>query len=121
MTMRKTMGMRICLGLMTTGLGVISASAQDAARPDAKVGQALYNASGCYECHGYSGAGSSQGPRLVSPKPFPAFLQQLRLPVSAMPPYEANVLSDAQAADIYAFVSGLPKPPDAATIKLLNE
>lgn len=95
------------------------AAAQPA--PDAKAGQALYNSSGCYECHGYTGGGSSQGPHLISPKPFPAFLAQLRLPAAVMPPYEASVLSDAQVADIYAYVAGLPKPADARTIKLLNQ
>ena len=95
-------------------------TAQDAPRGDAKHGQALYNSSGCYECHGTSGAGSSQGPHLVSPAPFDRFLRQLRVPAAVMPPYEASVLSDGDVADIYAFVQGQPKPPDPATVKLLN-
>ena len=118
--MSLTMKKLIVAALTTSCIWPHLAMAQDA-RPDAKRGMALYNSTGCYECHGYSGAGSSQGPRLMSPKPFPAFLQQLRLPVAVMPPYEASVLSDAQAADIYAFVSAQPKSPDASTIKLLNE
>ena len=89
-------------------------------RGDAKHGQALYNSSGCFECHGYGGIGSSQGPHLVSPAPLDRFTRQLRVPGAVMPPYEANVLSDQDVADIYAFIQSQPKPPDPASIKLLN-
>ena len=97
-----------------------SASAQDAPRGDVAKGKTLYVSTGCYECHNYSGAGSSQGARLISPPTFQRFLAQMRRPSSVMPPYEANVLSDAQVADIYAYVQTLPKPPDANSIRLLK-
>lgn len=98
----------------------LPAAAQNAPRGDVKHGQALYISSGCYECHGYSGAGSNQGPHLVSPAPFNRFLRQLRVPGAVMPPYEATVLTDAEVADIYAFLQSQPKPPDPKSIKLLN-
>jgi cytochrome c len=37
-----------------------------------------------------------------------------------MPPYEEPVLSDRDAADIYAFLRSLPPPPSASSIPLLN-
>ena len=37
-----------------------------------------------------------------------------------MPPYEAAILTDAQAADIYAFIGSVPKSPDPKSIPLLN-
>src|SRR5690242_13730731 len=96
----------ICFILL---LGAEPAVAQELPRGDAKAGQVLYESAGCYECHGHSGAGSSVGPHLVEPPPLARFLAQLRLPSAVMPPYETNVLSDAQVADIYAFVQSLPK------------
>jgi mono/diheme cytochrome c family protein len=75
---------------------------------------------GCYQCHGYSGGGSSQGSRLISPPAYARFIAQLRKPVSVMPPYHPNVLSDAQVADIYAYVQSLPKPPNPESIQLLK-
>jgi len=98
-------------------LSLGGARAQDAApRGDAARGKALYESTGCYECHTYAGIGSSQGSRLVPPLAFGAFLKQLRLPRAVMPPYEAAVLSDAQIADIYAYVSSLPRTPASAKL-----
>ena len=51
---------------------------------------------------------------------YPAFVNQLRHPVNEMPPYVEAAMPDQQVADIYAFVSSLPRPADAATIPLLN-
>jgi hypothetical protein len=53
--------------------------------------------------------------------PYEAFLQQLREPVNAMPPYEPKILSDADAANIYAFLKSLPASPSAKDIPLLND
>ena len=95
-------------------LSALTARAQEAPRGDAKHGQALYNSSGCFECHGYGGIGSSQGPHLISPAPLDRFTRQLRVPGAVMPPYEAAVLSDQDVMDIYAFIQSQPKPPDRA-------
>ena len=90
---------------------------------NAKAGQQEYMAVGCWECHGSEGQGGAiTGPRLAETKlPYDAFLQQLRVPVSAMPPYEPKILSDADAANIYAFLKSLPAAPSAKDIPLLNE
>jgi mono/diheme cytochrome c family protein len=95
---------------------------QASAAGDAKQGEKLYMTVGCQECHGRVAQGSVfSGPRLApGPVPFQAFVHQLRQPQSQMPPYEPVVLSDKDAADIYAFLGTIPKPPDAKSIPLLN-
>jgi hypothetical protein len=37
-----------------------------------------------------------------------------------MPPYTAALVSDQQAADMHAYLAGLPKPPDPKSVKLLQ-
>jgi ubiquinol-cytochrome c reductase cytochrome c subunit len=37
-----------------------------------------------------------------------------------MPPYTAKVLSDADLADIYAFLQSVPAPPKVDSIPLLK-
>jgi mono/diheme cytochrome c family protein len=103
-----------------------AASAQEAKPPagpagDARAGKQLYLAIGCYECHGTVAQGSPRtGPTLLTTLPFAAFVKQLRRPVAEMPPYEASVVSDRQAADLYAYIQTLPKPADYKTITLLQ-
>jgi mono/diheme cytochrome c family protein len=38
-----------------------------------------------------------------------------------MPPYTAKVLSDAQLADVYAFLQSVPQPTPVENIPLLKE
>jgi ubiquinol-cytochrome c reductase cytochrome c subunit len=66
---------------------------------------------GCYECHGREAQGASTGPRL-GPNPLPpaAFTRAVRLPRNEMPPYSGRILSDADLADLYAFVAARPRP-----------
>jgi len=89
---------------------------------DAASGKKLFVNYGCYQCHGYEGQGSTAtGPRLA-PRPiaFAAFSKQLRRPSSEMPPYTAKVATDAQLADIYAYLQSVPPPKDPDTIPLLK-
>jgi mono/diheme cytochrome c family protein len=37
-----------------------------------------------------------------------------------MPPYQKAILSDADLADIHAYLQSVPKPPDYKSIPLLN-
>jgi mono/diheme cytochrome c family protein len=101
--------------------GSASASAPVAAG-NAQNGQRLYVSAGCYECHSREGqGGAGTGPRLApNPIAFAAFVRQCRQPVSQMPPYTSKVLTDAQLADIYAFLQSVPKPPDVSTLPLLR-
>jgi len=83
-------------------------------------GHKLYDSVGCFQCHGYVGqGGGAAGPTLAKTKlPFDAFLQQLRKPSNQMPPYEAVVLSDQAAADIFAYIGSLPGPTDMSKVTL---
>lgn len=100
------------------------AAAQQAPRPagNAEHGKALYRAIGCYQCHGLAGQGALMtGPRVSRTElPLDAFLNQLRHPANQMPPYEAAVVSDRDAADIYAYLKQMPAPPDPNSIPLLK-
>ena len=77
-------------------------------------GKSLFAHVGCYECHGYVGQGGAAGPRIAARLPYPAFAAYVRHPGREMPPYTAKVLSDAELAAIFAYVSALPAPPTPA-------
>ena len=100
------------------------AAAQQASSPagNAAHGKALFREIGCYQCHGLAGQGALMtGPRVSRTElPLDAFLNQLRHPVNQMPPYEAAVVSDRDAADIYAYLKQMPEPPDPNSIPLLK-
>jgi ubiquinol-cytochrome c reductase cytochrome c subunit len=99
------------------------ATALWAQNPDATNGKRLFEAKACYECHGWVGQGGLAGPRLAQTKlnlqGFRAILRNP--PPSQMPPYRAAVLTDAEAADIFAFIQSLPPPPPVERIPLLKE
>jgi len=82
-------------------------------------GKDVYLRYSCYACHGYAGHGGA-ATRLVPMRlPLPAFSAFVRNPAT-MPPYTAKVLSDAQLADVWAYVKSLPESPLAKSIPLLN-
>ena len=109
------------LVLLVGACGLASAQSPTPAG-DAANGHKLFLADGCYQCHGTVGQGSrGTGPRLApNPIPYDGFAQQLRKPANTMPPYTALVVSDAQLADIYAYVSSLPGPAKAEDVKILH-
>jgi len=96
--------------------------AENAPAGNAKNGKSVYTSAGCYECHGREAQGGvGTGPKLgPDPMPFGAFVFQVRTPRDQMPPYTAKVLSDAQLADIYAFVQSQPQPPKADSLPQLK-
>ena len=77
---------------------------------------------GCYQCHGTQGQGTTAGARLA-PKPIAlaALIAYVRQPKGQMPPYTAKVVSDAELADIRAYLASIPEPPPAKNIPLLNQ
>jgi mono/diheme cytochrome c family protein len=94
------------------------------ASANAQNGQRLFNAYGCYECHGGEGQGSTQtGGSRIGPIriPFPAFVTYVRQPTAQMPPYSAKAVSDADLADIYVFLQSRPESTPAKSIPLLNQ
>jgi mono/diheme cytochrome c family protein len=108
-------------GLMLAA-GPICAQQDSAPAGNIANGKALYTQVGCYQCHGQAG----QGARMTGPSvsrtqfPFEGFLYQLRHPANQMPPYEAAVVSDQEAADIYAYLRQMPAPRDPNSIPLLK-
>jgi mono/diheme cytochrome c family protein len=85
-------------------------------------GKKLWNSVGCYQCHGYSAQGGAAGARLApNPPAFAALVMYVRSPKGEMPPYTSKVISEAQLADIYAYLKSIPKPPDVKSIPLLNK
>jgi ubiquinol-cytochrome c reductase cytochrome c subunit len=87
----------------------------------AENGKALFMKFGCYECHGREGQGAVTGPRLnQNPITYARFTAYIRKPSGEMPPYTTKVVSEQQAADIYAFLQSLPKPPAVESVPLLR-
>jgi ubiquinol-cytochrome c reductase cytochrome c subunit len=86
---------------------------------DADNGKKLYATIGCYECHGRVGQGGGAGPKLA-PRPIPlqALVVYVRHPSGAMPPYTSKLVTDAQLADIHAYLATIPPP--ATDIPLLK-
>jgi ubiquinol-cytochrome c reductase cytochrome c subunit len=112
----------VASGVALAALAFGAAQAQDTPRGDAKAGLATYQKFGCYSCHGIVGQGTLRdGPRLnAAALGYPALLAQLRTPRYEMPAYTAVQISDSGVADIYAYLSAIPKPPDAKSIKALQ-
>jgi mono/diheme cytochrome c family protein len=117
------------LGICAAVLWTISASAQapapastppaTAASANLQQGHELYLKYSCYACHGYDGHGGA-GARLVplslTATRFTAYVRNPR----RMPPYTDKVLSDAQLADLFAYIKSLPASPSADQIPLLT-
>ena len=79
--------------------------------PDSDRGKRTYMKVGCYQCHGREAQGASTGPRLgPDPLPLAQFTRYVRTPRNDMPPYTTKVLSDADLADVYAYVSSRSRP-----------
>ena len=99
-----------------------AAAAPTAPRGDAKRGSALYLASGCWECHGYTGATGTGAPLAITGMSASGFVTYIRNPrTPAMPLYSAKVIPDAAAADLYAYIKTFKKPADAKDIPLLQQ
>jgi mono/diheme cytochrome c family protein len=91
-----------------------------AAGGDVQRGKDVYLRYGCYACHGYAGHGGAAARLVPTRLPVTAFSAFVRNPAT-MPPYTAKVLSDAQLADVWAYVKSLPESPPAKSIPLLNQ
>ncbi len=110
----------ISAAVLATSVFALGAFAQTTPAGNSANGKRLFENVGCFECHGWAGQGGGAGPKLIDPPAYPAYLVQLRTPRNIMPPFTAKVLTDQQAADIYAYVSTFAKAPDPKTIPLLQ-
>jgi ubiquinol-cytochrome c reductase cytochrome c subunit len=88
----------------------------------AENGKKLFVKFGCYTCHGYQGQGGAAGARLA-PRPIAlaALIAYVRHPSGSMPPFTNKVVTDAELADIHAFLASVPAPPAVKDIPLLNQ
>ena len=80
-----------------------------AASGDAAYGEQVYHRVACAECHGQNGEGSDGPPLLKIKMAFPEFVHWVRNASNGMDPQPPAVVSDAELADIYAFIGGSPK------------
>jgi mono/diheme cytochrome c family protein len=101
-----------------------AALAQNSAAGDVAKGKRVYLAVGCFMCHGRAGQGGAMNypaPAIAKVEmPVESFVGFLRDAPNDMPAYTANVLSDADAADIHAFLQSLPGRKPAKDFPLLN-
>src|SRR5690349_24916238 len=110
--------MKMLLALLI--VSVVAAAQSKAPSGDAARGKELYVKYTCYACHSFDGHGGA-GARLVPMKMLlPVFTAYVRLP-RAMPAYREKVISDAELADIYAYIKSIPESPAAKDIPLLSE
>ena len=100
----------------------VSAFAAPASKdPQVQHGFKLFLDTGCYQCHGFQGAGGGAGPQIAAPAfPKAAFVHQLRDPRQRMPIYTAKVMPDADVDAIYAYLSSIPRGKAAADLPLIQ-
>ena len=110
--------------LLSLALGAAAQSARTG-RAAVANGESVYLHVGCFTCHGTVGHGGA-APRLApNTLPLPGFTTWVRngtpgwTVASGMPAFPLSVVSDADLADIRAYLASLPAPPPVAEIPLL--
>ena len=102
-------------------VAVLSASQAALAAGSADRGKTAFAKHSCWQCHGFAGQGGVAGPKLApDPMPLEAMSAFVRNTRGGMPPYQKAILSDADLADIHAYLQSLPKARDYKSIPLLN-
>ncbi|MBI3704918.1 MAG: cytochrome c [Rhizobiales bacterium] len=113
--MKKTFAFLLAVLVLGNG-AAFAASAEN--------GKTAYTKHGCWQCHGFLGQGSlvTSGGTVLSRTalPYDVFKNFVRNSNRTMPPYREAILSDADLADIYAYMQSIPKSPDANSIQLLK-
>ena len=110
--------------LHLTKIGVVAVAmmaSQLVLAQSAEKGKAAFVRNGCWQCHGFVGQGGPAGPKLApDPLPLAGLAAFIRNTNGRMPPYQEAVLSNADLADIHAYLQSIPKPIDYRNIPLLN-
>ena len=104
--------------LLLAGSGAMIAQAP--AGGNTATGKQIFIKQGCFRCHGTDGQGGAG--RRLTPNPLatPAFIQYVRKPSGQMPAY-ANQVTDAELADVRAYLATIPPPKPVKDIPLLNQ
>jgi mono/diheme cytochrome c family protein len=112
----------------STLLCFASLAAAQSARTDRAAlanGESAYMRVGCFTCHGTVGHGGA-APRLTpNTLPLPGFTTWVRngtpgwTIASGMPAFPVSVISDADLADVHAYLASQPAPPPVDEIPLL--
>jgi ubiquinol-cytochrome c reductase cytochrome c subunit len=114
---------RVHLVLATLAASLLAGHAAMAA--SAENGKVAFVKNGCWQCHGFEGQGSvaTSGGRVIAKTklPFEAFKAFVRNSPAEMPPFREQMLSDADLADIYAYLESLPEPRPVSEIPLLRQ
>jgi mono/diheme cytochrome c family protein len=122
----------VCGIVVLIGLAAAAAHAQGTALAgNAETGKAVFIKAKCFSCHGTVGQGGPGGRLAPKPVAFPAFRTFVRQgkvnsPATnrnwaGMPPFSTKFISDAELADIYAYLMSIAEPPATATIPLLSQ
>jgi mono/diheme cytochrome c family protein len=120
----KTQTVLTCGALLIAFTSAFAAAQSTASNgEDAAVrGEQTYMRVGCYQCHGSDGYGNEAGPALTPDTlPAVAIAAFIRTSPGRMPVYPEEVLSDAEIADIVAYLKSVPPPPSADSIEILRE
>jgi len=116
------LGMLFTLAVPVVRLQAQQQSRQVESAPAGNIGNGKerFMVHGCTSCHGYSGQGGAGARLAQNPITFEAFKNYVRRPKGSMPPF-GNQLTEAEFADIYAFLKSVPPSPDPKSIPLLND
>ncbi len=108
--------------LVTATIITIASPVLAADSGNAENGKAVYMRDGCWECHTSVGMGAVTGSKLApNPIPLEGIIAELRHPRQAMPQYSPAVISDAEIADIHAYLATIPEGPKAKDIPILDK
>ena len=115
----------IAFAVAVSSINPPQAAADEVKAGDPVNGKRVYLAVGCFECHGRAGQGGAFNyptPALAQIElPVESFIAFLRAAPNDMPAFSAAVLSDKDAADIYAYLRTLPGRRPAKDFPLLNQ
>jgi len=114
--------MRIAMLLAAMLVAGTTAAQDKAPSGSAERGKKLFVDLACYSCHGTHAQGGGRGaePPIPLGYPWAGFLGVLRKPRQDMPAYEEKLVSNKEAADLYAYFTAIRPAPAAKDLPLLR-